>query len=65
MIYAIKNIKDPDSKNLTEVKIFKDETNVRKIEFDPKEVDDPPIHSFYIHSDEFGEDVDSLIQVSN
>lgn len=65
MIYAIKNIKDPNSMNVSEVKMFKDEVNVRKVEFDLKEDDDPPIHSFYIHSHDFGDDVDSLIQVSN
>ncbi len=36
----------------------------RLIEFDATEDDDPPIHSFYVTSSEFGEQVDSYIQIS-
>ncbi len=35
------------------------------IEFDSTEDDDPPIHSFYVTSGEFGEQADSYIQISS
>lgn len=57
-MHAIDNEKDENGN----IKLKKE--NFKLIEFDETEDDDPPIHSFYVTSDEFGEQVDSYIQIS-
>ena len=41
-----------------------DEGNYKTLEVDNVDSDDPPIHSFYITTDELGENTDSYVQIS-
>lgn len=66
-MYALK--KSYDENNKLQMKLVyniddKGEPEPRLIEFDAKEDDDPPLHSFYVTAGEFGANVDSYVQIS-
>jgi len=66
-MYAIKKSYDENDKLTMKLISNLDEQGKpepKLIEFDAKEDDDPPIHSFYVTADEFGEQIDSYVQIS-
>ena len=55
------SVSDKGFKSITNIELIKNDKNTRAIEMDYSENDDMPIHSFYAHSQDFGDDQDSYI----
>ena len=66
-MYAMKKTYDENDKLKMKLIYNLDEQGKpepKRIEFDAKEDDDPPLHSFYVTAPEFGDQVDSYVQIS-
>lgn len=55
-MFAITKDKDEETKYITNMRLIVTDENTKELEVDKADDDTAPIHSFFITSDEFGED---------
>ena len=51
-------------KIVTSIDLTKNKEDTKELEVDKLEEDGPPLHSFFITEEEYGDDMDSFIEVS-
>ena len=64
MMYTMLKDRDPVTQSVTNMSLIMEEGNFKTVEVDNVDSDDPPIHSFYITTEELGDHTDSYVQVS-
>ena len=63
-MFTLLKERDPITQYITNMSLIMDEGNYKTVEVDQVDSNDPPIHSFYINTDELAEHRDSYVQVS-
>ena len=64
-MFTIVKEREKDTKYITDMRLILTDNNVLDLEVDQADDDTAPIHSFFLTSDEYGDNVDSYVQISN
>ena len=63
-MFMIDKEREGEDKIIKRMFLTKEDNNTNELEVDKLEEDGPPLHSFFITADEYGENMDSFIEVS-
>ena len=64
-MFTITKDRAPETKYIENMRLIENEENTVSLEIDKSDHDTMPIHSFFLTSDEYGDNQDSYVQVSN